>query len=55
MRLTLTNALIRKYMKQYDGNRVSLSDSKVPGLSVEVRQNTEHSICARRIKSAQHV
>ena len=40
MRLTLTNALIRKYMKQYDGNRVSLSDSKVPGLSVEVRQNT---------------
>ena len=40
MRLTLTNALIRKRMRQYDGDRVSLSDIKVPGLSVEVRHNT---------------
>lgn len=40
MQINLTDNTIRKHIKNYSGNRVSLTDTKVQGLSVEVRRSS---------------
>ena len=40
MQVNLTDNTIRKHIKNYNGNRVSLTDTKVQGLSVEVRRSS---------------
>ena len=38
MQVTLSDTILRNLIKNRDGNRVSLTDSKTKGLSVEVRR-----------------
>ena len=40
MQVNLTDNTVRSYIKNYSGNRASLTDTKMQGLSVEVRRSS---------------